>query len=201
MADEGIRIVREWLEAATPAEESKDLPCPAPAGGEGRSAPPCPTPLPHRTPPSPPISPPSPPCPGTPGTPGRGVGRPWCLGGAGRGTRGGGAAGDAGVGPAGAVSQRCPVDEGWCQSVLGAFAEDRDPPFPWSLGELGGLRAGPGVANGVLWVGGGGQWGAVGHMGQPTGRREHMRWPMGICGWWPMGCCGQGGQPMGSWDV
>ncbi|XP_067172980.1 phosphatidylserine lipase ABHD16A [Apteryx mantelli] len=56
MADEGVRVVREWLEAATPAEE-------------------------------------------------------------------------------GAVLQRCAVDEGWCLSVLSSFAEDRDPPFPWSVGE------------------------------------------------------------------
>ncbi|XP_064330035.1 phosphatidylserine lipase ABHD16A [Phalacrocorax carbo] len=56
MADEGVAIVREWLEAPTPAEQ-------------------------------------------------RGV------------------------------SQRCPVDEGWCRSVLVAFAGDRDPPFPWGLGE------------------------------------------------------------------
>ncbi|KAM4643578.1 phosphatidylserine lipase ABHD16A isoform 2-T2 [Amazona ochrocephala] len=56
MADEGTRIVREWLEAATPAEER-------------------------------------------------------------------------------ALAQRCPVDESWCRAVLEAFAGDRDPPFPWSLGE------------------------------------------------------------------
>ncbi|XP_061216346.1 phosphatidylserine lipase ABHD16A isoform X3 [Neopsephotus bourkii] len=56
MADEGTRIVREWLEAATPAEER-------------------------------------------------------------------------------ALAQRCPVDECWCHAVLEAFAGDRDPPFPWSLGE------------------------------------------------------------------
>ncbi|GAB0201598.1 phosphatidylserine lipase ABHD16A [Grus japonensis] len=56
MADEGTEIVREWLEAATPAEES-------------------------------------------------------------------------------AVGQRCPLEEGWCRAALGAFAGDRDPPFPWSLGE------------------------------------------------------------------
>ncbi|XP_061298298.1 phosphatidylserine lipase ABHD16A [Pezoporus flaviventris] len=56
MADEGTRIVREWLETATPAEER-------------------------------------------------------------------------------ALAQRCPVDERWCHAVLEAFAGDRDPPFPWSLGE------------------------------------------------------------------
>uniref|UniRef100_A0A8V5H0Z6 AB hydrolase-1 domain-containing protein n=1 Tax=Melopsittacus undulatus TaxID=13146 RepID=A0A8V5H0Z6_MELUD len=56
MADEGTRIVREWLETATPAEER-------------------------------------------------------------------------------ALAQRCPVDERWCLELLEAFAGDRDPQFPWSLGE------------------------------------------------------------------
>ncbi|XP_069738661.1 LOW QUALITY PROTEIN: phosphatidylserine lipase ABHD16A-like [Phaenicophaeus curvirostris] len=36
---------------------------------------------------------------------------------------------------AGAVAARCPVDERWCRETLGAFSGDRDPPFPWGLGE------------------------------------------------------------------
>ncbi|XP_014118506.1 PREDICTED: abhydrolase domain-containing protein 16A-like [Pseudopodoces humilis] len=34
-----------------------------------------------------------------------------------------------------AVLGRCPPDEGWCRGQLEAFAGDRSPPFPWSLGE------------------------------------------------------------------
>ncbi|XP_031950209.1 phosphatidylserine lipase ABHD16A isoform X2 [Corvus moneduloides] len=56
MADEGLRAVWEWLEAATPEEESS-------------------------------------------------------------------------------VLRGCAPDEGWCQEQLKAFAGDRSPPFPWSLGE------------------------------------------------------------------
>lgn len=33
------------------------------------------------------------------------------------------------------VLQRCPIDAAWCRSVLGGFAGETAPPFPWSLGE------------------------------------------------------------------
>ncbi|XP_051632388.1 phosphatidylserine lipase ABHD16A [Manacus candei] len=56
VVDEGLRVVREWLEAATPEEES-------------------------------------------------------------------------------AVLSRCPPSDRWCREQLEAFAGDRNPPFPWTLGE------------------------------------------------------------------
>ncbi|XP_053908107.1 phosphatidylserine lipase ABHD16A isoform X2 [Cuculus canorus] len=34
-----------------------------------------------------------------------------------------------------AVAARCPMDERWCRETLSAFAGDRDPQFPWGLGE------------------------------------------------------------------
>ena len=34
-----------------------------------------------------------------------------------------------------AVLQRCPLDSDWCLSVLGGFAGESPPPFPWALGE------------------------------------------------------------------